>query len=306
MSTLATKAPALKRFFVMPFFALNGLGLIYALVRVVIAATGSGHGTAGWAIAVATHGAVLAYAMRSWPQPDSDLRGELVATSAGAIALAALLPGSLAPLIQVAVIATAGSFLYVLWYARFAPRAAQALTAGTLLPELTLRTLDGEQFSTARLRGAPAAMFFYRGSWCPFCTAQIRAIVAGYERLAARGIKVAMVSPQPDKETQKLCKRFGVELLWLQDHDLAAARKLGIVDPGGVPAGAVGFGVDTVLPTLVVLDADGRVIAAHETDSYRLRPDPETVLSIIDGPHGSTPAHAAPHSNRTAVVQSGL
>jgi hypothetical protein len=38
-----------------------------------------------------------------------------------------------------------------------------------------------------------------------------------------------------------------------------------------------------VLPTLVVLDSTGRVLAAEETDSYRLRPGPEAVLEILDG-----------------------
>ena len=297
MAALPRKAPELKRFFVLPFFGLNGAGLIYSAVRLVIAATGSGHDTAGFAVAAATHASVLAYAPRAWPQRDSDLRGMLVAPAAGTVALAALLPDSLAPLVQVAVVAVGGSFLYVNWYARFGRTPAPALAVGSELPELRLRTLDGREFSTRDLRGAPAAIFFYRGSWCPFCTAQIKAVVAGYDRMAARGVRVVMVSPQPDKETLKLSKRFGVDLLWLQDHELRAADRLGLVDRGGVPAGAVGFGTDTVLPTLVVLDAEGRVIAADQTDSYRLRPDPDTVLAMLDG---GRPA-AETHPRRTAA-----
>ena len=43
MSTLPTKAPALKRFFIMPFLALNAVGFVYAVVRLIVTATGSGH-----------------------------------------------------------------------------------------------------------------------------------------------------------------------------------------------------------------------------------------------------------------------
>jgi hypothetical protein len=57
-------------------------------------------------------------------------------------------------------------------------------------------------------------------------------------------------------------------------------RRLGILDAGGVPAGAIGLGTDTVLPTLVVLDAHGRVLESIETDNYRVRTEPDTVPAI--------------------------
>src|SRR5207237_10798864 len=111
---------------------------------------------------------------------------------------------------------------------------------------------------------------------------QMPTVVGGDERLAVRAVIVAMITPQPEKEARKLAARFGVEVLWLRDPGLHAAKTLGIADPGGVPAGAAGFGTDTVLPTLVVLDASGHVIAANETDTYRVRPTPDPVLGMLD------------------------
>jgi peroxiredoxin len=282
LSGVATHAKSLKRYFIGPFIVLNAAGMIYSIVRCVISVAGDGHQTAAWAVAAGGHASVVAFGPRSWPQRDSGLSGLLALTAAATIAEAALLPASLAALIEVGVVAFLGSVAYATWYARFGREPATALRPGALLPDLALVTLDGDEFSMAELRGAPAALFFVRGAWCPFCSAQVRGVVAAYARLRERGVRVAVISPQPETEMRKLADRFRVELLWLRDPDLTAARRLGILDAGGVPAGALGFGADTVLPTLVVLDPQGHVVEAVETDNYRVRPDPDTVLAILN------------------------
>ena len=36
-----------------------------------------------------------------------------------------------------------------------------------------------------------------------------------------------------------------------------------------------------MLPTVIVTDANGKVIWVHETDSYRIRPEPDTYLEVL-------------------------
>jgi peroxiredoxin len=282
ISGIASHGKSLKRYFIGPFIMLNAAAMIYSILRCVVSATGNGDQTAAWAIAAAAHSTVLAFGPRSWPRRDNGLTALLALTAAATIAEAALLPASLAALVQVGVVAFLGSVAYAIWYARFGRQPAPALLPGAPLPELPLLTLDGHEFSIAQLRGAPAALFFVRGAWCPFCSAQVQRVARAYDRLRDRGVRVAVISPQPEKEMNKLACRFGVEMLWLRDPELMAARRLGILDAGGVPAGAIGFGTDTVLPTLVVLDPLGHVIESVETENYRLRPEPDTVLAILD------------------------
>ena len=197
-SGIATHGKSLKRYFIGPFIMLNGAGMIYSIVRCAISATGNAHQTAAWAIAAGAHTTVLAFGPRSWPRRDSGLIGLIALTAAATVAEAALLPASLAALIEV-VVAFLGSVVYVMWYARFGREPATALRPGTPMPDVPLVTLDGDEFAIARLRGAPAALFFVRGAWCPYCSAQVRAVVAAYGRLRDRGVRVAVISPRPNR-----------------------------------------------------------------------------------------------------------
>lgn len=173
--------------------------------------------------------------------------------------------------------------LYSLWYSRLGRQPSRHLAKGQPFPELELSGVDGKPFSTRRLLGAPALLFFYRGNWCPLCMAQIKEIAARYRELAELGVKVALVSPQPQGHTAALAKRFEVPFLFLTDPKNRAAQQLGLEMKDGLPMGMGLFGYDddTVLPTVIVLDEKGVVRWADETDNYRVRPEPETFLPLL-------------------------
>jgi hypothetical protein len=54
------------------------------------------------------------------------------------------------------------------------------------------------------------------------------------------------------------------------------------------------WGSDTVLPTVIIADADGRILYSDQTDNYRVRPDPEIFLRVLTA-HGigTGPPHAS-------------
>src|SRR5271154_5731709 len=69
------------------------------------------------------------------------------------------------------------------------------LNPGDLFPELTITTTGGQ---TLTLPGALAGDFgvvlFYRGAWCPYCNAQLRAFERSGQALADAGIRVVALS----------------------------------------------------------------------------------------------------------------
>jgi hypothetical protein len=41
------------------------------------------------------------------------------------------------------------------------------------------------------------------------------------------------------------------------------------------------FTCSSVLPTVIIVDPEGRIIFTDQTDNYRVRPDPDTFLKVL-------------------------
>jgi len=172
---------------------------------------------------------------------------------------------------------------YAYWYSSFGRSASSQLAVGNMLPEFELQDTAGETVASSSLADKPTIWIFYRGNWCPLCMAQIKELAGQYQRLEALGVRVALISPQPNKFTVGLARKFDVAFDFLTDTDNRAAHALGIANPHGLPMGmqVLGYASDTVMPTVIITNTGGRILWAHETDNYRIRPEPEVYLSVL-------------------------
>jgi len=177
-----------------------------------------------------------------------------------------------------------GWSLYLFWYSSFGGQKNTALSVGEPLPDFTLNTPSGETVNREDLSTKPTLMIFYRGNWCPLCVAQVKEIAGMYQTLAEMGVEVCLVSPQPEKNTQQLAERFKVPFKFLVDKDLKAAQAFGIKVEGGTPTGleALGYDSDTVRPTTLITNGEGKLIYSDMTDNYRVRPEPEEFIKVFE------------------------
>ena len=74
------------------------------------------------------------------------------------------------------------------------------LALGEQAPEFSLPDAVGRAVSLReRLSAGPVVLVFYRGEWCPYCNAYLRALQAALPDIASRGASLIAVSPQsPD------------------------------------------------------------------------------------------------------------
>ncbi|MFT5201310.1 MAG: peroxiredoxin [Candidatus Aldehydirespiratoraceae bacterium] len=256
-----------KRFFIVPLMLFNVgfvvLGIVTGWWGVVLAAAAQfvlfGMITAKRTRYVgATPALVIGAAGLTWAITDS----------VGAAVFAALAYGLL--------------LIYVFWYSYSRRTPSAALTVGSPFPALDFADLEGNVVSSASWAGTPTVLIFYRGNWCPLCNVQVRELSEGYRDIESLGARVVLVSPQPAEESAKLARQFDAPMTFLVDDGNAAARALGIQHPGGAPLGIVPEG-ESVLPTAIVVDRDGVIRFAHETDNYRFRPDPALFLDALRG-----------------------
>jgi peroxiredoxin len=182
-----------------------------------------------------------------------------------------------------AVLGFLGFLAYDFWYSSFGSRHSEALEVGKRLPEFELTDVRGDTVSSAALTDRPSIWIFYRGNWCPLCMAQIREVADDYKRLEELGVRVVLISPQPHRYTSSLARKFGVSFDFLTDDGNRAAEQLGIAHQNGLPAGmqALGYASDTVLPTVIIAAEGGEILWVHETDNYRVRPEPGTFLNVL-------------------------
>ncbi|MDX1756194.1 MAG: peroxiredoxin family protein [Marinobacter sp.] len=189
-----------------------------------------------------------------------------------------------------AVVGGVGSTLYVYWYSRFSrQQQAERLKVGSRLPAFELMDDAGNKVVSDEFLGQPTLFIFYRGNWCPLCMAQIKEVAGQYQALANLGVTVALISPQPHDNTRSLAEKFQVPFRFLVDSGNRAARALGIEAENGLPKGleALGYDSDTVMPTVLITDANGTILFADLTDNYRVRPEPETFIRVLKE-HGAT------------------
>ncbi len=177
---------------------------------------------------------------------------------------------------------------YIKWYSVFESRSVgretNILKVGLMLPNFVLEDINQNKVSSSFFLGNPSIYLFYRGNWCPLCMAQIKEIASQYKELEQRGVSMNFISPQPHKFSKSLADKYNLGFNFLTDVNNQVAKQLGIFSENGIPAGfqMMGYDSDTVLPTVIITNAYGKIVFTDLTDNYRVRPEPETFLRVID------------------------
>lgn len=148
------------------------------------------------------------------------------------------------------------------------------LENGQKFPSLELPLVGGGTVSLPEdLAGNYGVVLVYRGSWCPYCNAQLAAFSRAKEDLDAAGIKVVTLSVD-DEATS-------AELVAKRRLNFSVAHS---ADPGGVAA-AIGCYVNDepryLQSTGFILDPDGSVLTAVYSSGALGRLLPEEATGLI-------------------------
>ena len=85
------------------------------------------------------------------------------------------------------------------------------LAPGDRFPDLSLSLLDGSTLDLPHaLSGGYGVVLVYRGSWCPFCNAQLASFEAAREELAAVDTRIVALSADDEATTRTLSETLGI------------------------------------------------------------------------------------------------
>ena len=148
------------------------------------------------------------------------------------------------------------------------------LHPGDPFPALTV-ALPGDQtlHLPSDLAGRFGVVLFYRGSWCPYCNAQLSAFQRALDGLAEAGASVVALSVDDEATTRALIDRHGLRFPVGHSADAAAvaAATGAFVNPGPPFLQSTGF----------VLDPGGRVIVSVYSSGAIGRLVPQDVIGLI-------------------------
>jgi peroxiredoxin len=148
------------------------------------------------------------------------------------------------------------------------------LGPGDKFPSITVTPVDGPPVQLPdAVAGKFSVILFYRGSWCPYCNAQLRAFQRDQDKLAALEIATVALSVDDQQTTRELVAKNG--LRFPVGHD-AGAREIAeatgaFVNPDPVYLQSTGF----------VLNREGRVIVSVYSSGAIGRLVPEDVIGLV-------------------------
>jgi peroxiredoxin len=173
--------------------------------------------------------------------------------------------------------------------------AENTLKVGQSMPSFSLPDFKGKKVSLKEsLKNGPVIISFYRGSWCPYCNAQLNSFQQHLADFKQKGATLIAISPEKPDLTAVAAENKKLEFPILTDKDNKFAKKIGLVF--GVPAELKAvykkFGIDLEesqgnsdwnlpMPATYVVSKKGKIIYAFVDADYTLRATAEDVLNAL-------------------------
>jgi|SRR5271165_776058 len=148
------------------------------------------------------------------------------------------------------------------------------LNPGDPFPRLTINTTDGQALTLPdAFAGEFGVVLFYRGAWCPYCNAQLRAFERASQALAGNGIRVAALSVDDREATAALVEKHKLTFPVGYGADAHAVAELtgAFVNPDPAYLQSTDF----------VLDPAGNVVVSVYSSGAIGRLVPDDVVGLV-------------------------
>jgi peroxiredoxin len=155
------------------------------------------------------------------------------------------------------------------------------LKPGDIFPSLTATPAgEGPLHLPEAFEGHFAVVLFYRGTWCPYCNAQLRAFQRAFESLANVDAKTVAISVDDEAATEALIAKHGLEFPVGHSADARAIAKAtgAFLNDDPLYLQSTGF----------VLDRAGRVVVSVYSSGAIGRLVPDDVVGLIRYLHDHT------------------
>ena len=203
-----------------------------------------------------------------------------------------------AVLIPSALVLLMASGIFWLLSQRKTPIGDLKVKLGDKLLSFDATTSEGVPFHADELAGKRTLLKFFRGGWCPYCSAELEAFDAMLPDLEAYGVRVIALSKDSVAEAAIHKTRDNLSLTLLSDPNLDVIRQYGVEHHkalGGITDSSKMFGIPLAaptgfsamaIPTSLLIDENGVIQWIDQSDDYRLRSSNSLVLEAVKSAFG--------------------
>ncbi|GAF02953.1 peroxiredoxin-like family protein [Saccharicrinis fermentans] len=171
-----------------------------------------------------------------------------------------------------------------------------AIKIGDKAPNFELPNPLGKPIELFKLLSVgPVVITFYRGSWCPYCNLQLRALQDKLKDIHQLGATLVAISPEVPDASMTKKEMDEMEFIVLSDQDAKVATQYGVawtvpefllehmrIDRN-LDLTKINNGNSTVLPipATFILGSDGLVKWNYVNVDYRTRSEPDEIIEAL-------------------------
>ncbi|SEC58468.1 Peroxiredoxin [Maribacter dokdonensis] len=171
-----------------------------------------------------------------------------------------------------------------------------ALKVGEQAPNFELPDALGNQIKlSGLLENGAVVVTFYRGSWCPYCNLQLRALQAKLPEIQSLGATLVAISPEVPDASMTKNEISEMNFTVLSDQDAKVASKYGVawevpeflldhmrIDRN-LDLKQINNGNGTVLPipATFIVGTDGAIQWSYVNVDYRTRSEPDEIVEAL-------------------------
>jgi peroxiredoxin len=172
-----------------------------------------------------------------------------------------------------------GGFFSFLTFVSGLPDQRAAVAVGSKAPDFHSVDADGREFRLSGLEGSRVLLKFFRGTWCPYCVADLRLWSGRRAELRELGLKLVAVSHDSVEELRRFKRGHDWDMTLVADPDLEIIRRYNLQNRNFTPKG--GPFRDMAIPAAILIDTDGNVLWMSQATDFRVRLHPDKVLAAL-------------------------
>ena len=170
-----------------------------------------------------------------------------------------------------------------------------ALAIGAKAPLFKAKAHSGDIIDLREsLKKGPVVLFFYRGSWCPYCNRQMAELQDSLKYITGKGASVIGVTPETNESMNKIIVKSGASFPLVHDEGYKIMNSYGVsfkMDTATITKykkydifvdKANGNNDYTLpVPATYVIGKDGRIKYVHFDTDYRKRATVGEILKYL-------------------------